>query len=220
MYHKVTPALNIQSKYIFDPTCVPPGVQYTMSRKLKPSQQSKVDREDIHCRTMPCDKWNDFTLNRPQQMFIPREESMSPGYRELNNPDQFSEMSTLSSYTDSGHGWSVGSAGHYEELSDLCRYESDHTWNRRNQLQNTLNRSRGDNKYGYHHQPNIDNTSFSNDQIPLSITGTAQHSTVPVKSQFTSDCKPSLPAVPKITTLPKVPSSPQVPPPPLSATNV
>ncbi|XP_036365089.1 protocadherin beta-2-like [Octopus sinensis] len=227
MYHKVTPALNTQSKYIFDPTCVPPGVQYTMSRKLKPSQDSKVYREDTYCRTLPCDKWNDFTLNRHEQIFIPREESMSPGYRELNNPDQFSEMSTLSSHTDSGHGWSVGSAGHYEELPDLCRYQSDQTWNRRNQLQNTLNRSRGDNKYGYHHHPNVDNnTSCSIDQTPLTITGTTsnitgQHSTVPVKSQFTSDCKPSLPAVPKITTLPKVPSSPQVPPlPPLSATDV
>ncbi|XP_036365086.1 uncharacterized protein LOC115218964 [Octopus sinensis] len=228
MYHKVTPALNTQSKYIFDPTCVPPGISYTMSRKLKPSQESNVYREDAYCRTMPCDKWNDFTLNRPEQMFIPREESMSPGYSELNNPDQFSEMSTLSSHTDSGHGWSVGSAGHYEELPDLCRYQSDQTWNRRNQLQNTLNRSRGDNKYGYHHHPNVDNnTSCSIDQTPLTITGTTsniteQHSTVPVKSQFTSDCKPSLPAVPKITTLPKVPSSPQVPPPlpPLSATDV
>uniref|UniRef100_A0A0L8H8R3 Cadherin domain-containing protein n=1 Tax=Octopus bimaculoides TaxID=37653 RepID=A0A0L8H8R3_OCTBM len=225
MYHKVTPALNNQSKYIFDPTCVPSGVQYTMERKLKPSQQPLVDREGIYCRNMSADRWNELTLKRPQQIFVPREESMSPGYRELNSSDQFSEMSTLSSHTDSGHGWSVGSAGHYEELPDLCRYQSDHTWNRRNQLQDTLNRSRGDNKYGYHHQPNIDNTSFSNDQIPLSITGTAsntteQHSTVPVKSQFTSDCKPSLPAVPKITTLPKVPSSPQVPPPPLSATNV
>ncbi|CAI9732430.1 putative protocadherin beta-18 isoform X1 [Octopus vulgaris] len=227
MYHKVTPALNTQSKYIFDPTCVPPGVQCTMERNLKSSQQPIEDREGIYCRNMSADRWNDLTLKRPQQIFVPREESMSPGYRELNSVDQFHEMSTLSSQTDSGHGWSVGSAGHYEELPDLCRYQSDQTWNRRNQLQNTLNRSRGDNKYGYHHQPNVDNnTSCSIDQTPLTITGTTsnitgQHSTVPVKSQFTSDCKPSLPAVPKITTLPKVPSSPQVPPlPPLSATDV
>uniref|UniRef100_A0A0L8H8Q5 Uncharacterized protein n=1 Tax=Octopus bimaculoides TaxID=37653 RepID=A0A0L8H8Q5_OCTBM len=218
MYHKVTPTLNIQSKYTFDPTCVPPGVQYTLERNVKKSQQPVVNREDIHCRTMPGVRWNELTLRGHQEMFVPREESMSPGYRELNNTDQFSEMSTLSSRTDRGHGWIVGSAGHYEELPDLCRYQSDQTWNRRNQLSHTLNRSRGDNKYGYHYQPNVDNnTSCYPDQIPLTITRTTsniteQPSLVPMTSEFTSNCKPPLPAVPKVTTLPMVPSLSQVSP--------
>ncbi|CAI9732426.1 putative protocadherin beta-18 [Octopus vulgaris] len=209
MYHKVTPALNIQSKYIFDPTCVPPGVQCTMERNLKKPQQPIEDRENIYCRTMSADRWDDLT-SRKQLMFIPREESIPPGYRELNGADQFSEMSTLSSHTDSGHGWSVGSAGHYEELPDLCRYQCDRTWNRRNpNFSNTLNRSRGDNHNGYHYQPNVDiNTSCDHDQIPFTVTGTTsdiseQPSTVPMTSDFSSDCKPPLPPVPKVTTLPK-----------------
>ncbi|CAI9732435.1 putative protocadherin beta-18 [Octopus vulgaris] len=211
MYHKVTPALNIQSKYIFDPTCVPPGVQYTMERNLKKSQQPMVDREDIHCRTISYDSWGNPSFTEPhQQMFVPREESMSPGYRELNSSDQFSEMSTLSSRTDRGHGWSVGSAGHYEELPDLCRYQSDHTWNRRNHPQHTLDRSRGDNNNGYPYQPNVDkNPSYHLDQIPLTTAGTTSNttepsSTVPMTSAFISNCKPLLPAVPKVTTLPKI----------------
>eukprot|EP00106_Octopus_bimaculoides_P007395 XP_014774837.1 PREDICTED: uncharacterized protein LOC106872378 [Octopus bimaculoides] len=207
MYHKVTPTLNIQSKYIFDPTCVPPGVQYTLERNLKKSQQPIVDKEDIHYRTMPSDRWDNRTLRQHEQMFVPREESMAPGYRELNSSDQFNEMATLSSLTDSGHGWSVSSAGHYEELPDLCRYQSDHTWNRRNQLPHTLKRSRGDNNYCYHYQPNVNNSSHL-DQIPLNITGTTsniseQPSSVPMTSAFTSNCKPPLPAVPKVTTLPE-----------------
>uniref|UniRef100_A0A0L8FTE7 Cadherin domain-containing protein n=1 Tax=Octopus bimaculoides TaxID=37653 RepID=A0A0L8FTE7_OCTBM len=217
MYHKVTPTLNIQSKYIFDPTCVHPKVQNTLERNLKKSQQPIEDRKDIHCRTMSADRWDDLT-SRKQQMFIPREESISPGYRELNYTDQFSEMSTLSSHSDSGHGWSVGSAGHYEELPDLCRYQYDRTWNRRNpNFSNTFNRSSGDNHNGYHYQPNVDiNTSCDHDQIPFTVTGTTsdvseQPSTVPMTSDFSSDCKPPLPAVPKVTTLPKVPSILQVP---------
>ncbi|CAI9732424.1 protocadherin beta-15-like [Octopus vulgaris] len=220
MYHKVTPALNIQSKYIFDPTCVPPGVQYTLERNLKKSQQPMVDREDIHCRTMPGNRWDNPTLRRHQQMFVPREESMSPGYRELSSADETSEMSILSSHTDSSHGWSVGSAGHYETLPDLCRYQIEHTWNGRKQLPHTLDRSRGDNNNqhpGYTYQPNLDtNTVCHPDQIPLNITGTTskitEHpSTTPMTSYFTSDNKPPLPAVPKVTTLPKVPSALQVP---------
>ncbi|CAI9732432.1 protocadherin beta-2-like isoform X2 [Octopus vulgaris] len=115
MYHKVTPTLNIQPKYTFDPTCVPPGVQYTMERNVKKFQQPMVDRDNIHCRTMSY-RWNDQASRENNQMFVPREESMSPGYRDLNSADQFSEMSTLSSHTDSGHDWSVSNAGHYEEL--------------------------------------------------------------------------------------------------------
>lgn len=109
-------------------------------------------------------------------------------------------------------------------FSDVCLYQSDHTWNRRNQLQHTLNRSRGDNKDEYPRQPHVDdNNSRSYDQIPFNVAGTTsniteQHSTIPWKSHFTSDCKPSLPAVPQIT---KPPSLPHVPPPPLlSVTNV
>uniref|UniRef100_A0A0L8H7G4 Uncharacterized protein n=1 Tax=Octopus bimaculoides TaxID=37653 RepID=A0A0L8H7G4_OCTBM len=208
MYHKVTPALNTHSKYMFDPICVPPGVQYTLERNGEKSQQLIVDS----------DRWNDLTLRGHPQMFLPREESMSPGYRELNNTDHFSEMSVLSSHTDCGHGWNVSSAGHYEELPDLCRYQSDQTWNRRNQLSHTLNRSRGDNNNGYRYQPNVDNnTPCYPDQIPLTITGTTsniteQPSLVPMTSEFTSNCKPPLPAVPKVTTLPMVPSLSQVSP--------
>ncbi|XP_036365150.1 protocadherin beta-13-like [Octopus sinensis] len=219
MYHKVTPALNIQPKYIFDPTCVPPGVQYTMERNLKKPQQPMVDREDIHCRTISYDSWGNPSFTElHQQIFVPREESMSPGYRELNSSDQFSEMSTLSSRTDRGHGWSVGSAGHYEELPDLCRYQSDYTWNRRNHPQHTLDRSRGDNNNGYPYQPNVDKSpSYHLDQITFTTAGTTsntteQSPTVPMTSAFISNCKPLLPAVPKVTTLPKVPSIPQVPP--------
>ncbi|XP_029644856.1 protocadherin beta-15-like [Octopus sinensis] len=220
MYHKVTPALNVQSKYIFDPTCVLPGIQYTLKGNVKKSQQPMVDREDIHCRTMLGNRWDNSTLRRHQQMFVPREESMSPGYRELSSADETSEMSILSSHTDSSHGWSVGSAGHYETLPDLCRYQIEHTWNRRKQLPHTLDRSRGDNNNqypGYTYQPNIDsNTVCHPDQIPLNITGTTSNiteypSTTPMTSVFTSNNKPPLPAVPKVTTLPKVPSVLQVP---------
>ncbi|XP_014774873.1 uncharacterized protein LOC106872396 [Octopus bimaculoides] len=156
-------------------------------------------------------------LRENQQMFVPREESMSPGFRELNSADQFTEMSTLSSLTDSGHGWSIGSAGHYEELPDLCRYQSDHTWNRRNQLPYTINRSRGNNNNG-HPYPNVDNNTFCNhDQTPLTVTGntsdiTGQSFSEPMTSAFISYSKPPLTAVPKVATLPKVPSLAQVPP--------
>uniref|UniRef100_A0A0L8H7U2 Cadherin domain-containing protein n=1 Tax=Octopus bimaculoides TaxID=37653 RepID=A0A0L8H7U2_OCTBM len=218
MYHTVTPTLSVQSKYIFDPTCVPPGVQYAMERNLKKSQQPSVDTEEFHYRTTASDRWDHSVLRPHAQMFVSREESMSPGYRELNGTDRFSERSTLSSHIDSGHRWSVGSAGHYEELPDLRHYQSDHTWNRRNQTPNTLNRSRGDNN-GYQYQPNVDTNTFSyHDQIPLNITGNAsditdQPSSMPMTSQFTSNCQPPLPAVPKVTTLPKVHSISQVPPP-------
>eukprot|EP00106_Octopus_bimaculoides_P007430 XP_014774872.1 PREDICTED: uncharacterized protein LOC106872395 [Octopus bimaculoides] len=190
-----------------------------MERNVEKSHQPMVDRDDIHCRTISYDRWgNPAFTELHQQIFVPREESMSPGYRELNSTDQFSEMSTLSSRTDRGHGWSVGSAGHYEELPDLCRYQSDRTWNRRNHPQHTLDRSRGDNNNGYHYQPNVDkNSSCHLDHIPLTIAGTTSNTTeqssmVPMKSAFISNCKPPLPAVPKVTTLPKVPSIPQVPP--------
>ncbi|XP_052829025.1 protocadherin beta-3-like [Octopus bimaculoides] len=218
MYHKVTPTLNIQSKYTFDPTCVLPGVQYTVERNMTKSQQPTVDMEDIHCRTALCDRWGNSAFTEPcEQIFTPREESMSPGYRELNSTDQFSEMLTLSSHTDSSQGWNVGSTGHYEELPDLCRYQSDLTWSRRNRLPHTLDRSRGDNNNGYKYQSYIDsNTSCYPDHVPLTISSTTsniteQPSIAPMTSQFTSDCKPPLPAVPKVTTLPKVPSVPQVP---------
>lgn len=49
------------------------------------------------------------------QMFVPKE-NMTPSYEALNNTHQLRDMSTLSSRNDNGHGWSVGSAGSYEEL--------------------------------------------------------------------------------------------------------
>uniref|UniRef100_A0A0L8H788 Uncharacterized protein n=1 Tax=Octopus bimaculoides TaxID=37653 RepID=A0A0L8H788_OCTBM len=206
MYHKVTPTLNIQSNYTFDPTCVPPGVQYTVERNVKKSQQPIVDRDNIHCRTMSY-RWDDQASRENNQMFVPREESMSPGYRELNSIDQFSEMSTLSSHTDSGRDWSVCNAGHYEELPDLCRYQSELTWNRRNELPPTLNRSKGDNNNRYYPH-NVDiNTSYYPDQMPLTTANTTLNLTeqpvsVPMTSQFTSHSKPPSPDVPKVTTLP------------------
>ncbi|XP_036365153.1 uncharacterized protein LOC118766060 [Octopus sinensis] len=114
-------------------------------------------------------------------------------------------MSTLSSTTDCGHGWSVSNAGHYEDLSDLCRYQGDCTWNTRNQLPHTLNRSRGDNN-GCNSEPNVDmNTSCCPDQIPLTITGTTSNIIEQPPSVAMAICIPPLPSVPKVTTLPKVP---------------
>ncbi|XP_036355490.1 uncharacterized protein LOC118761562 [Octopus sinensis] len=177
---------------------------------MSKSQQPMMDMEGVHCS----DGWGKPAfIETHQQVFVPREESMYPGYRELNSADQFSEMSTLSSHNDSGHGWSVGSAGHYEELPDLCRYQSDLTWIRRNRLPHTLNRSKGDNN-GYPFQPDADMDSSYN-QIPLTIIGTtsniAKHpSTVARTNDFTSSSKVPLSAVPKVKTLPRVPPVPPV----------
>lgn len=94
--------------------------------------------------------------------------------------------------------------------TDLCRYQSDHTWNRRNQLPHTLNRSRGDNT-GYNSEPKVDvNTSCYPDQIPLTMTGITsniidQPPSVAMASDFTSLRKQAPPSVPNMT-LPKVPS--------------
>ncbi|CAI9732431.1 protocadherin beta-2-like isoform X1 [Octopus vulgaris] len=210
MYHGVIPALNMQSRYMFYPACVPPGVQYTLERNVKKSQQPMVDREDIHCWTMTNDRRVEPASVKHHQVFLPREESSSPGYQELNRPNEFNEISAMSTHTDSGHDWVVGSADHYEELPGLYCYQSDHTWNRRNPLPCTPSGSKRDNN-GY--QPNGDNTT--DNQIPLTIFDntskiTEQPSTVLMTSHFTSNSKPALPAVPKATAQPKVPSIPQI----------
>ncbi|GAB1604425.1 protocadherin beta-16-like [Argonauta hians] len=51
MYHKVTPTLNIQSQYMFDPTCVYPGVSYTLGRTMEKSQPV-VEGGDIHNKSV------------------------------------------------------------------------------------------------------------------------------------------------------------------------
>ncbi|GAB1604424.1 protocadherin beta-16-like [Argonauta hians] len=202
MYHKVTPTLNIQSQYMFDPTCVYPGVSYTFGRTMEKSQPMG---DGDHCRTIPGEKqWPNSDLRCDQQIFVPREETISPGYGELNFDDQFSKMSTLSSHT--GHSWSIGSAGHYEELPDLCKYQSDQTWKRRNQQ--TINRSKGDNYNGYHHQATVDmKTSCPPDTIPFIIN---KHSspTIAMTSNFSY---PPLPEAPVVKTLHKETSQPEVP---------
>ncbi|GAB1604428.1 protocadherin beta-15-like [Argonauta hians] len=220
MYHKVTPTLNIQSQYMFDPTCVYPGASYTLGRT---KSQPIVEGGDIHCRTLPNNRWLLPASGQKEQMFVPREETMSPGYRELNTSDPLSEMSTLSSHTDSGHGWSVGSAGHYEKLPDLCRYQGDSTWNRRNPYPHTGNIPRDDINHGYHHQPNVDmNTSCYPDSKPFIMNDTTSNTTeyppptVAMTSTCSSNSNPPLPSVPMVTTVPKVPSVPQVPQPRVS----
>ncbi|GAB1604429.1 protocadherin beta-15-like [Argonauta hians] len=213
MYHKVTPTLNIQSQYMFDPTCVYPGVSYTLGR----TKSQPMIEEDIHCRTMPNGGCYIAGPGQKEQMFVPREETMSPGYRELNTSDPLSEMSTLSSHTDSGHGWSVANAGHYEELPDLCRYQGDRTWNRRNPYPHTGNIPREDINHGYHYQPNVDmNTSCYPDPKPFIMNDTTSNTTeyppptVAMTGSCSSNSNPPLPSVPMVTTVAKVPSVPQV----------
>ncbi|GAB1604426.1 hypothetical protein Ahia01_000724000 [Argonauta hians] len=145
-------------------------------------------------------------------MFIPREETKCPGYRELNTTDPFNEMSTLSSHTDSGHGRSVDSAGYYEELPDLCRYPSDMTWKRRNQQM--INRSRERDHDSYQYQPKVDvNTFCHSEPIPVIITGTKSNiiehplPTEAMTSKLSLNYKPLLPTV---STLPKIHSLSEV----------
>ncbi|CAI9732425.1 putative protocadherin beta-18 [Octopus vulgaris] len=201
MFYNVTPALNMQSRYVFNPICVAPGVQNTMEKDLKESEQAMVYRKNSLYTAISGGRWEDLTLRRHQQMFVPRE-NMSPSYSGLNNTHQFSDMSTLSSCNDNGHGWSVSSAGQFVEMPDKYCNQSDHT--QRNLLPYTLKRSSGGNNKGYPYQPDIGiNTSSFPKQIPLTITGTTSNQTeplyeIPVTSQFASDCKSSLPTVPEI----------------------
>ncbi|GAB1604422.1 hypothetical protein Ahia01_000723600 [Argonauta hians] len=145
-------------------------------------------------------------------MIVPREETMSLGYRELNISDPLSEITTISSPNDSGHGWSVGSAGHYEKLPDLCRYETDQTWKQCNQQM--INKPRGDNYDSYHWQPDVDiNTSCHSDPMAFIINCTSSKITdypqpnVAMTNSCNSIGKPvALPCVPVERTLPKIPS--------------
>ncbi|GAB1604427.1 hypothetical protein Ahia01_000724100 [Argonauta hians] len=138
-------------------------------------------------------------------MFIPKEETMSPDCGELNTSDPFCEMSTQSSHSDSGHGSCVGSAGHYEKLPDLCRYQSDGTWNKRNEQ--TINRSRGDNYDSYHYHPDGDvSTCYPTDPTRFIINDTTLNMPeyppphVAMTANCSSNCKPPLPSVSTVTT--------------------
>ncbi|GAB1604421.1 uncharacterized protein LOC115218750, partial [Argonauta hians] len=147
--------------------------------------------------------------------FVPREESKSLVYKELNTTDQFKEKPASPSLNDRGHGWSGGCHGYYEELPDVCHYPSDQTWNRRNPYM--LNISRGDNYGEPLHEPNVDiNTSYQSDPMHLTVTGTTysmieKPPSVPIREHSIANCTPPLRSASRVTTRPNI-HSPKVPP--------
>ncbi|XP_014786627.2 uncharacterized protein LOC106880961 [Octopus bimaculoides] len=119
------------------------------------------------------------------------------------SPDRFSEMSTMSSVTDSGHGCSEASTAHYETLPGLKSLQEQTPSTGRKSLSQTLIKPKGTNPRSSY-QPNPSLFTHGNNIINLKSTQAdntkpkllqAQPWNLPTRNSFTSYTKP-LPKVP------------------------
>ncbi|CAI9732384.1 Hypothetical predicted protein [Octopus vulgaris] len=125
-------------------------------------------------------------------------------------PEQFNKLST-SSHTDSGHGWSEGENGHYEELPGQTSCQSSEKQQNigEKSIAPTLNRPTKYISTGTlarcAYQPNVGQVIQPTDVIDLKSVQVTNNSpntssqpwNLPSKNSFTTYSKP-LPALPRI----------------------
>ncbi|CAI9732402.1 protocadherin beta-15-like isoform X1 [Octopus vulgaris] len=155
----------------------------------KPGQSWKGSSSGVHFQNITPESYQgNLVHGNPQEFSVTRFIGKDQQHMVMS-PDRFSEMSTMSSVTDSGHGCSEASTAHYETLPGLKTYIQEQMYARSNKsLPYSISRAKDSKTTNIINlkSTQVDNKANLNQPLPWNL---------PTRNSFTAYNKP-LPKVP------------------------